>query len=85
MPATSWLCSLSSLSTAMRSCSGKFHKASGSTYLSPDIQNELIAVIGSVVTANIVQRVHKAKFLSTSCDEAADIANLEQLLFVVRY
>ena len=56
-----------------------------STYLSPDIQNQLIEAMANEVLNTIVQQVKDAKFYSILVDEMADIARLEQVSFVLRY
>ena len=62
-----------------------FHGAQGCTYLSRDVQNELISIIGDTIRGDIVADVHKARFFAISADEASDVANLEQLPLVVRF
>lgn len=59
--------------------SGKIH------YLSPKIQNELIAIIGSKVQKQILENVKKSKYYSIILDSTTDITRIEQLTVVLRY
>ena len=55
------------------------------TYLSPDIQNELIRIIGKeIMQSGIVEEIKDAKFFSTMADEAT-AHNKEQCAFCVRF
>ena len=55
------------------------------TYLSPDIQNELINIIGKeIIQSEIVEEIKDAKFFSIMADEAAT-HNKEQCAFCVRF
>ena len=53
-------------------------------YSSKTIQNQVISLIGEYIRESIVQEIKEAKFFSVLCNEVADNANLEQLLFVLR-
>uniref|UniRef100_A0A3Q2DVQ2 TTF-type domain-containing protein n=1 Tax=Cyprinodon variegatus TaxID=28743 RepID=A0A3Q2DVQ2_CYPVA len=53
-------------------------------YLSSQIQNEIIALIGDKVVEEIVKRVKKAKYFSVIMDCTPDISHTEQLSVVLR-
>ena len=55
------------------------------TYLSHQVQNEMIDTIGQAITDNIVRRVHKAEYFSVMVDETPDCSHQEQLCIVLRY
>ena len=59
--------------------------AKNASYLSPSIQNELINIIGSLITQKIIQEVKKARFYSIIADEASDISCKEQMSLVLRF
>ena len=54
-------------------------------YSSKTIQNQIISLIGEYIRESIVQEIKEAKFFSVLCNEVTDNANLEQLLFVLRF
>ena len=54
-------------------------------YTSPDIQNQLISVLGDYVRNKIICRVKEAKFFTVVADEVTDCSNKEQLGTVLRY
>ena len=54
-------------------------------YTSPDIQNQLISVLGDYVRNKIICRVKEAKFFTVVADEVTDCSNKEQLGIVLRY
>ena len=55
------------------------------TYLSPDIQNELIHIIGmEIIQSGIVEEIKDAKFFSIMADEAATHST-EQCACCVRF
>ena len=55
------------------------------TYLSPDIQNELMHIIGNeIIQSEIVEEIKDAKFFSVMADEATT-HNKEQCAFCVRF
>lgn len=56
-----------------------------STYLSGDIQNQLIQAMGGEVLSTIIEQVKDAKFFSLLVDETSDISRQEQVSFVLRY
>ena len=54
-------------------------------YRSPRVQNDLVASCGEWIKEKIVAEVRKAKYFSVCADEAADVANKEQLPLVLRF
>lgn len=59
--------------------------SANATYLSPEIQNQLIALIGSAIRKEIIDRVKEAGAYSIIADETPDTSKKEQLSLVVRY
>ena len=55
------------------------------TYLSPQIQNELIAILADDVVKRICVDIKEAKYFSLLLDEATDISRHEQVSFVLRF
>ncbi|XP_011859000.1 PREDICTED: uncharacterized protein LOC105556511, partial [Vollenhovia emeryi] len=55
------------------------------TYLSPDIQNELIATCGEIIQNKLVDKINSAKYFSILVDETTDISRQEQMSICVRY
>lgn len=55
------------------------------SYMSPTIQNDLIAICGEVIQKEIVKDIAKAGVFSILVDETADISGIEQLSLCVRY
>ena len=56
------------------------------TYLSPDIQNQLICAMADKVLENILVEVKEAKFFcSILVHETPDAAHQEQITFILRY
>ena len=55
------------------------------TYLSPEIQNEVIEVSASIVEQHIASKVNKAPCFSVLADETMDVAGTEQLSVCLRY
>ena len=55
------------------------------TYLSPQIQNQLIDCLGYVIRENIVQEANKAGFLSIMADKTCDVSTTEQMAVAIRY
>ena len=72
-------------SSGCQALAQQFQAVHGSSYISPNIQNQLIECIGHIIRGDIVDRVRKAKFFTVICDEATDISNQEQMALVVRY
>ena len=54
-------------------------------YISPQVQNDLIACVAGWIRKQIIEEVLSAKFFSVSADEASDCSNKEQLPLVLRY
>ena len=54
-------------------------------YTSPDIQNDLIHIMASMVRSKICSEVKKAFYYSILADETKDCSKMEQLSIVVRY
>ena len=50
--------------------------ADDAVYLSPDIQNELILLLGNAVRDEIIKRVQNAQMLVVMMDETQDFANV---------
>jgi len=55
------------------------------SYLSSTTVDEFISVISEKVIANIVADIKKSKYFSIIVDSTPDIANVDQLTFVIRY
>ena len=55
------------------------------TYLSPDIQNEIIEVCGKLIQQEIVNRVNQNKYFAILGDETLDVSGKEQFSLCVRY
>lgn len=55
------------------------------TYLSPEIQNELLQIMGNIIRHQIQQEVNKVGFFTLLCDETRDISKKEQMTIVLRY
>lgn len=55
------------------------------TYISPDIQNQVIQVLGDHILHKILTNVKEEKFFSVIADEVTDSSNKEQLGVVLRY
>jgi hypothetical protein len=68
-----------SLQTHLRSC------ASNATYLSPQIQNEIIATCNSLILSKLVTRVNAARCFTVLADETTDVSGTEQFSLCVRY
>ena len=54
-------------------------------YISPDIQNQVIQVLGDHILHKILISVKEAKYFSMIADEVTDSSNKEQLAVVLRY
>ena len=59
--------------------------ARNAKYISPQIQNDLIAYVGEWIRHQILDEVKVSKFFSVCADEAADSSNHEQLPLVLRF
>lgn len=58
---------------------------SNSTYISWNIQNQIIDACNKIILDKIVAMVNAAKYFSVLADETADIANKEQMTLCVRF
>lgn len=54
-------------------------------YISPSIQNELIAICGELIRKRICNRVNDSKWFSVLADETTDISGKEQMSICLRY
>ena len=61
------------------------HGPQNATYLSPDIQLDLLQVMVDMVRNSITEEVHKAGYYSLLADGSKDINKTEQMAVVVRY
>ena len=58
---------------------------SNATYLSPDIQNELISLIGKEILSSIFSKIKDAFCFAVLADETTDKLIKSQLSIVVKY
>ena len=63
---------------------GKWIDKATCKYTSKDIQNEIIEIMALEILRQVIQSVKNANFYSIMADETADVANIEQLTFVIR-
>lgn len=62
------------------------HKPKGSIrYSSPDIQNELISVLGNALRQHLTQEIRAAPFFSVMGDSTKDVSKVEQFSYCYRY
>jgi Domain of unknown function (DUF4371) len=54
-------------------------------YTDHKIQNELLLLIQTNITNQIIREIEKSKYFSVMIDETSDIANHEQVSLVIRY
>lgn len=54
-------------------------------YLSPNIQNEIIAILGKQISDDIVRKCNEAECFSLLADEATDSATKEQISICLRF
>ena len=54
-------------------------------YISPQIQNEIIASCNNLIVGDLVSKINSAQCFSVLADETADIAGVEQLSLCARY
>ena len=59
--------------------------AKNATYRSKTTQNDIIEILGGMITEKVVAEVNEAKFFSVISDEVQDVASIEQITFVLRY
>ncbi|XP_048575424.1 52 kDa repressor of the inhibitor of the protein kinase-like [Nematostella vectensis] len=55
------------------------------TYISKTIQNQMISTVGAHILNNLSQEMRDSKYFSVMADEAADIANKENISVVIRF
>ena len=55
------------------------------TYTSPDVQNQVIDILGDHIRGKILSKVREARFFTLVADEVTDSSNMEQLSIVLRY
>jgi hypothetical protein len=56
-----------------------------STYISPKIQNEIVATCGDIIFEDITNRITKSGFFSVLTGETNDVAEMTQLSVCIRY
>lgn len=61
------------------------NSAKNATYLSPNIQNEIIQICSDIVTEKIIDKVDNADCFSLLGDETMDVSGIEQLSLCLRY
>lgn len=61
------------------------NSSSNAVYISPTIQNEIIATCNNLVLGDIVSQVNAAQCFSLLADETTDISGTEQLSLCVRF
>ena len=54
-------------------------------YTSPDVQNQVINILGDHIRGKILSKVREAQFFTLVADEVTDSSNMEQLSIVLRY
>jgi hypothetical protein len=55
------------------------------TYMSPEVQNDMIDIVGKAVVATIVGEINGSGAYSIMVDETMDVSKVEQVSFCVRY
>ena len=60
-------------------------KRKENVYTSPDIQNEIIKILGKHVLQGITKELQSSPFLTVMADETTDCSNKEQVTIVVRH
>lgn len=55
------------------------------TYTSPDIQNQIISILGDHICETILRKVRSSPCFALIADEVTDCSNKEQLCIVIRY
>ena len=60
-------------------------KSTKTTYLSPEIQNEIIEICGSIISDDIVNACNTAPCFGFIADEATDVATIEQMALCLRF
>ena len=59
--------------------------AKNASYTSPDLQNQVIDILGDHVREKILVKVREAQCFTLIADEVTDCSNKEQLSIVIRY
>jgi len=62
-----------------------FRTGSRRTYLSPDIQNEIINIMGQKLQNKIINDCRKARYFAIIADECTDVSTKEQLSLCIRF
>ena len=57
----------------------------GTKYTSPDIQNEMLSLMGNTIICSIIGEIQKFDFYSVLIDECVDVSNNEQLAICFRF
>ena len=55
------------------------------TYLSHDIQNEILFLVSSHILCNLSKKIHISGSFTLICNECTDISNKEQLTICLRW
>ena len=61
------------------------HASRNATYTSPDVQNQIIDILGDYVRHKILSKVQNAQFFTIIADEVTDCSNKEQLSLVLQF
>ena len=69
----------------MESNLGRWMKRKENVYTSPDIQNEIIKVMGIKLLRNLSCDLQHSPFLAIMVDETTDVSNKEQATVVIRH
>ena len=54
-------------------------------YLSSKMQNEFSSLCGTQISTTITERCRSAQYFTVMADESADVSNIEQFAFCVRF
>ena len=63
----------------------KLTEKENAKYTSPDIQNELLGIVATLVREGIVRDVRRTRCYAYICDETRDITEIERLAGVLRF
>ena len=61
------------------------HAPRNAVYTSPDIQNQIINILGEYIRQKIFSMVQRAQFFTIIADEVTDCSNKEQLSLVLQF